>query len=42
MAERGQRVQLVDMPDAGHDLHLDAPDEWRAVVSSFLDALEAA
>jgi pimeloyl-ACP methyl ester carboxylesterase len=42
MVERGQRVQLVELPEAGHDLHLDSPDEWRAVVSRFLGALQAA
>jgi pimeloyl-ACP methyl ester carboxylesterase len=41
MAERGQRVEVVDLPDAGHDLHLDSPDEWRAAVRRFLDGLEA-
>ena len=42
MAERGQRVEVVDLPAAGHDLHLDSPDEWLAAVGRFLDALDAA
>jgi pimeloyl-ACP methyl ester carboxylesterase len=41
MAERGHRVEVVDLPEAGHDLHLDSPDEWRAAVSRFFDALHA-
>jgi pimeloyl-ACP methyl ester carboxylesterase len=41
MAERGQRVEVAELPDAGHDLHLGSPDEWRAAVSRFLDALDA-
>jgi pimeloyl-ACP methyl ester carboxylesterase len=36
MAERGQRVEVVDLPEAEHYLHLDSPDEWRAAVSRFL------
>jgi pimeloyl-ACP methyl ester carboxylesterase len=41
MVERGQRVNLVELADAGHDLHLDSPEGWRAAVSRFLDALGA-
>jgi pimeloyl-ACP methyl ester carboxylesterase len=41
MVSRGQRVELVELPEAGHDLHLDSPKEWRAAVGRFLDALDA-
>ena len=41
MAERGQRVRVVELPDAGHDLHLDSPHAWRDALSGFLDGLEA-
>jgi pimeloyl-ACP methyl ester carboxylesterase len=41
MADRGQRVEVAGLPDAGHDLHLDSPNEWRAAVSRFLAGLEA-
>ncbi|HEX6697295.1 MAG TPA: hypothetical protein VF080_10885 [Solirubrobacteraceae bacterium] len=35
-------VMARTLHDAEHDLHLDSPDEWRAVVSRFLDVLDAA
>jgi pimeloyl-ACP methyl ester carboxylesterase len=38
MAERGQRVEVVELRDVGHDLHLDSPDEWFAALGRFLDA----
>jgi pimeloyl-ACP methyl ester carboxylesterase len=38
MGERGRRVEVVELPDAGHDLHLDSPDEWFAALGRFLDA----
>jgi pimeloyl-ACP methyl ester carboxylesterase len=34
-----KRAQLVEIPDAGHDLHLDRPAEWRAAVEEFLSRL---
>jgi pimeloyl-ACP methyl ester carboxylesterase len=40
MAERGQRVEVVGLPDAGHDLHLDSPQAWRAALVGFLDGLD--
>ena len=40
MAECGQRVRLVELPDAGHDLHLDSPHAWHEALSQFLDALD--
>jgi pimeloyl-ACP methyl ester carboxylesterase len=39
MAERGRRVEVVDLPDAGHDLHLDSPAGWREALSGFLVGL---
>jgi pimeloyl-ACP methyl ester carboxylesterase len=34
-------VELVELPQAGHDLHLGSPDEWRAAVGRFVAALDA-
>jgi pimeloyl-ACP methyl ester carboxylesterase len=34
-----RRAQVVELPGAGHDVHLHRPAEWRAAVSAFLDAL---
>jgi pimeloyl-ACP methyl ester carboxylesterase len=39
MADRGRNVQVVEVADAGHDLHLDRPAEWRSAVSAFVDSL---
>jgi pimeloyl-ACP methyl ester carboxylesterase len=36
MAERGRNVSVVVVPDAGHAVHLDQPEQWRRVLSSFL------
>jgi pimeloyl-ACP methyl ester carboxylesterase len=41
MAERGRRADVVEIPDAGHDVHLDSPGAWRDAASRFLDALDA-
>jgi pimeloyl-ACP methyl ester carboxylesterase len=38
--ERLPRAQLVEIPDAAHDLHLDRPDEWRDALIGFLDSLD--
>lgn len=35
-------TRLVEIADAAHDVHLDRPDEWRCVVSDFLDDLSLA
>jgi pimeloyl-ACP methyl ester carboxylesterase len=37
MVERLPQATLVEIPDAGHDLHLGHPAEWRRVVTDFLD-----
>jgi pimeloyl-ACP methyl ester carboxylesterase len=34
-------VMARTLREAGHELHLDSPDEWRAAVSRFFDALHA-
>jgi pimeloyl-ACP methyl ester carboxylesterase len=34
-----KRAELVELADAGHDLHLDRPTEWRAAVEDFLSRL---
>ncbi len=39
MEERLSQAQLVEIPGAGHDVHLDRPDEWRKGVSTFLRGL---
>ena len=31
-------ARVVEIPGAGHDLHLDAPAEWRAALTAFLEA----
>jgi pimeloyl-ACP methyl ester carboxylesterase len=41
MVRRGRRASVVEVPGAGHDVHLDRPAEWRRVLSEFLDALTA-
>jgi pimeloyl-ACP methyl ester carboxylesterase len=35
-ARMSERARLVEIPGAGHDLHLDAPAEWRAALGGFL------
>jgi pimeloyl-ACP methyl ester carboxylesterase len=37
MVARGRDVRLVEVAHAGHDVHLDRPEEWRQVLSTFLD-----
>jgi pimeloyl-ACP methyl ester carboxylesterase len=32
-------AQYVEIPDAGHDLHLDQPAAWRAAIEGFLAAV---
>ena len=39
MADRLPGAELVEIPGAGHDLHLDSPAEWRAAVTAFLVSL---
>jgi pimeloyl-ACP methyl ester carboxylesterase len=33
-------ARLVEIPDAGHDLHLERPERWRAVLGEFLATLD--
>jgi pimeloyl-ACP methyl ester carboxylesterase len=40
MAERLSTAQLVEIPDAAHDLHLDRPEDWRDTLVAFLDSLD--
>ena len=40
MTERLASARLIEIPGAGHDLHLDRPDEWRAVLTGFLEAID--
>jgi pimeloyl-ACP methyl ester carboxylesterase len=41
MVDRLRQARLVELPSAGHDLHLDRPAEWRDALSRFLDSLGA-
>jgi pimeloyl-ACP methyl ester carboxylesterase len=41
MVERLPGVRMVELAGAAHDLHLDQPDEWREILSNFLDSLDA-
>jgi pimeloyl-ACP methyl ester carboxylesterase len=36
MLDRLPHARLVELPEAGHDLHLDRPAEWRAALAEFL------
>jgi pimeloyl-ACP methyl ester carboxylesterase len=36
MVARLPEAHLVEIPAAGHDVHLDAPERWRAAVEPFL------
>ena len=38
MAERLPQAELIEIPGAGHDLHLDCPAEWETAVGQFLDS----
>jgi pimeloyl-ACP methyl ester carboxylesterase len=40
MVDRLGSARLAEVADAGHDLHLDAPDAWRACLRSFLASLD--
>ena len=39
MIERLRGSQLVEIADAGHDVHLNRPTEWRQAVEEFLGGL---
>jgi pimeloyl-ACP methyl ester carboxylesterase len=40
MIDRLPHVDMLELPDAEHDLHLDRPSEWRAALSQFLTILK--
>jgi pimeloyl-ACP methyl ester carboxylesterase len=40
MADSLPAARLVEIPDAGHDLHLERPERWRAVLGEFLATLD--
>jgi pimeloyl-ACP methyl ester carboxylesterase len=37
MAGRARHASLVDIPDAGHDVHLEQPRAWRLALTQFLE-----
>ncbi len=41
LVEQAMNAELVTVPDAGHDLHLDTPDQLSSLILGFLDGLEA-
>lgn len=41
MVKRLPLARQVELAGAGHDLHLDRPAEWRALLRAFLDSLDA-
>jgi pimeloyl-ACP methyl ester carboxylesterase len=41
MTKRLATARTIEIPGAGHDLHLDRPDEWQAVLGGFLEAIDA-
>ncbi|MGH2963715.1 MAG: alpha/beta fold hydrolase [Solirubrobacterales bacterium] len=41
MVARLPGARLVELSGAGHDLHLDRPQEWRTAISEFLDSVDA-
>ena len=38
MAELLPQAEVVELPGAKHDLHLDQPERWREVVLGFLSS----
>lgn len=41
MTSRLATARTIEIPGAGHDLHLDSPKEWQAVLGGFLEAIDA-
>jgi pimeloyl-ACP methyl ester carboxylesterase len=39
VAGRARRASVAEIADAGHDVHLEQPAEWRRVLTEFLAAL---
>jgi pimeloyl-ACP methyl ester carboxylesterase len=40
MTRRLPSARLVEIVDAGHDVRLDRPEEWQAVLTGFLDSVD--
>jgi pimeloyl-ACP methyl ester carboxylesterase len=40
MVEALPTARLAEITDAGHDLHLEQPERWQAVLGEFLDSLD--
>jgi len=41
LSEMAEKVggEYEAIPDAGHDVHLDAPEQWMKLLKAFLDGL---
>lgn len=39
MAVRLPSAEVATIPGTGHELHLEAPREWRSALERFLDSL---
>lgn len=40
LAREATDARFVMLPGAGHDLHLEVPDRWSAILRRFLNGLE--
>lgn len=34
------KAQLIEVAGAGHDVHLDQPEQWRTLLRSFIESLD--
>jgi pimeloyl-ACP methyl ester carboxylesterase len=39
ITRRARNANLIEIDNAGHDLHLEQPEQWRKVLTEFLDSL---
>jgi pimeloyl-ACP methyl ester carboxylesterase len=40
MAARLPAAEVIELPEARHDLHLDRPQEWRQALTAFLASVD--
>ena len=40
MVESNPHARLVEIEDAGHDLHLDQPEAWHKALAQFLGTFD--